>query len=77
MFISVADPQVLNACIDEAKEEGVKVQEKYTALLKARGVKILCHQIYSGLILGLCTANERRRYKVTPSLIQKVGWAQT
>ena len=28
----------------------------------------------SGLILGLCTTNERRRYKVTPSLI---GWAQT
>ena len=30
--------------------------------------------IYTGLILGLCPANERRRYKVTPSLI---GWAQT
>ena len=28
----------------------------------------------SGLILGLRPANERRRYKVTPSLI---GWAQT
>ena len=28
----------------------------------------------SGLILGLPPANERRRYKVTPSLI---GWAQT
>ena len=27
-----------------------------------------------GLILGLRPANERRRYKVTPSLI---GWAQT
>ena len=27
-----------------------------------------------GLILGLRLANERRRYKVTPSLI---GWAQT
>ena len=30
--------------------------------------------INSGLILGLRPANERRRYKVTPSLI---GWAQT
>ena len=30
--------------------------------------------IYRGLILGLCPANERRRYKVTVSLI---GWAQT
>ena len=30
--------------------------------------------VSSGLILGLCPANERRRYKVTPSLI---GWAQT
>ena len=28
----------------------------------------------TGLILGLRPANERRRYKVTPSLI---GWAQT
>ena len=28
----------------------------------------------TGLILGLRKANERRRYKVTPSLI---GWAQT
>ena len=26
------------------------------------------------LILGLCPANERRHYKITPSLI---GWAQT
>ena len=28
----------------------------------------------TGLILGLHAANERRRYKVTPSLI---GWVQT
>ena len=28
----------------------------------------------TGLILGLRPANERRRYKVTPSLI---GWTQT
>ena len=28
----------------------------------------------TGLIPGLCPANERRRYKVTPSLI---GWVQT
>ena len=31
-------------------------------------------QPYPGLILGLRSANERRRYNVTPSLI---GWAQT
>ena len=31
-------------------------------------------QTLPGLILGLCPANERRRYKVTPSLI---GLAQT
>ena len=30
--------------------------------------------IMSGLILGLRPAYEKRRYKVTPSLI---GWAQT
>ena len=29
--------------------------------------------IFPGMILGLHPANERRRYKVTPSLI---GWAQ-
>ena len=33
----------------------------------------LCIRIYTGLILGLRPANERRRYKVTPSL---VGWGQ-
>ena len=31
-------------------------------------------QRLAGLILGLHPANERRRYKVTPSLI---GWVQT
>ena len=30
--------------------------------------------LYSGLILGLHPANEKRHYRVTPSLI---GWAQT
>ena len=30
-------------------------------------------QYNTGLLLSLCPANERRRYKVTPSLI---GWAQ-
>ena len=31
------------------------------------------HASITGMILGLRSANERRRYKVTPSLI---GWAQ-
>ena len=35
---------------------------------------VLSNGASSGLILGLRPANERRRYKVTPSLI---GWAQT
>ena len=36
---------------------------------------ILTHMLtISGLILGLRPANEKRRYKVTPSLI---AWAQT
>ena len=34
----------------------------------------LTAQKYLGPILGFRPANERRRYKVTPSLI---GWAQT
>ena len=40
------------------------------------GVTFMCHSlyVYAGLFLGLHSANERRRYKVTPSLI---GWAQT
>ena len=33
-----------------------------------------CGMLNTGLIVGLRPANERRRYKVTPSLI---GWAQT
>ena len=32
------------------------------------------HDMITGLILGLRSANERRLYKVTPSLI---GWKQT
>ena len=35
--------------------------------------ELLSH-LYAELILGLRPANERGRYKVTPSLI---GWAQT
>ena len=34
----------------------------------------ICCQQWTGLILGLRSANERRRYFVTTSLI---GWAQT
>ena len=30
--------------------------------------------VFTGLILGLRPANERRRYTVTPS---PIGWAQT
>ena len=37
-------------------------------------VKYIILWYTAGLILGLRPANERRRYKVTPSLI---GWAQT
>ena len=33
--------------------------------------------IMSGLILGLHPANDRRCYKVAPSLIHVIGWAQT
>ena len=32
------------------------------------------YTVFSGLILGLRPANERRRYKVTPS---PIGWTQT
>ena len=37
-------------------------------------IKVSDAPCQSGLILGLRPTNERRRYKVTPSLI---GWAQT
>ena len=35
---------------------------------------VILSEMNTGLILGLHPVNERRRYKVTPSLI---GWAQT
>ena len=38
------------------------------------GVHVFAYVYNPGLILGLRPANERRRYKVTTSLI---GWAQT
>ena len=34
----------------------------------------MCYSALAGLILGLHPANERRRYKVTPS---HIGWTQT
>ena len=40
----------------------------------SRAVVVCTTLMYAGLILGLRTANERRRYEVTQSLI---GWAQT
>ena len=42
--------------------------------LQQLNLKVIIIQQTTGLILGLRPANERRRYKVTPSLI---GWAQT
>ena len=44
------------------------------------GIRLICRHptgatvCHTGLILGLRPANERRRYKVTPS---QIGWAQT
>ena len=43
-------------------------------LVQAIACYLMAQVITSAMILGLRTANERRRYKVTPSLI---GWAQT
>ena len=40
----------------------------------ARTILMSEQHVISGLILGLRPANERRRYKVTSSLI---GWAKT
>ena len=50
------------------------VQCKYLTDSAATTVDIGSRIYNAGLILGLPPANERRRYKVTPSLI---GWAQT
>ena len=43
-------------------------------ILLVQGDIACAYLTYTGLILGLRPANERRRYKVTPSFI---GWAQT
>ena len=50
--------------------------ESPSSIIRALGLKEAASEDYmkAGLILGLCPANERRHYKVTPSLI---GWAQT
>ena len=49
----------------------VMICNKITKKINGHKLFILC---YTGLIQGLRPANERRRYKVTPSLI---GWMQT
>ena len=50
-------------------EHGIDLGWLFCAWLHTAGA----HDQYTGLILGLRPANERRRYKVTTSLI---GWAQ-
>ena len=50
------------------------LRESKDCLRASEAVLINMAQYITGLILGLRPANERRRYKVTPSLI---GWAQT
>ena len=45
-----------------------------TTLQQRERITVLLILLFSGLILGFRTANERRRYKVMASLI---GWAQT
>ena len=58
------------------------VQERRTSIANAYELRLPCTKpsiysttyMYAEVILGLPLANERRPYKVTPSLI---GWAQT
>ena len=50
----------------------VELVENMSKLYSA--LDLQTHSVPSGLILGLHPANDRRRYKVTPSLI---GWVQT
>ena len=47
---------------------------QYSDILGGWSKLTLVKAMYSELIVGLRPANERRRYKVTPSLI---GWVQT
>ena len=66
-FLSRASPEAIKNNSGAVNDENVV---KITFLLQW-----LIHSLREpGLILGLRPANERRRYKVTPSLI---GWAQT
>ena len=64
------------------KEAPLRVHQYWASLFasyisnisKMWSVSLMPYISYSRLILGLRPANERRRYKVTPSLI---GWAQS
>ena len=53
-----------------------KIRDKYNTARHSLSLdtKASNSDVSTGLILGLCPANERRRYFVTPSLI---GWTQT
>ena len=49
--------------------------DKYWNIMDKLGLQVgFIYLALPGLIPGLHQANERRRYKVTPSI---VGWAQT
>ena len=52
----------------------IKIQKKRDELLEFSKLPRYSANNASGLILGLRPANERRRYKLIPSVI---GWAQT
>ena len=51
-----------------------KLQPHLPGANELKAMASSCHKLHAGLILGLHPANERHRYKVTPSLI---GWAQS
>ena len=71
--ITTPDTFINALCMDKSGVDYLQSAIR-TGVIKA----IICHQYLqcaiciAGLILGLRPANERRRYKVTPSLI---GWA--
>ena len=74
-FNSENNLSTTGVCITHSFQQ---IYDKYSKLYRQDLMRCihLAHTgiAFTGLILGLRPANQRRRYKVTPSLI---GWAQT
>ena len=62
--------------INNPSQSNIKLKflQNSAMLIHGNAIQLIVNSVSAGLILGLHPANERRHYKVMPSL---TGWVQT